>query len=139
MDCHERLYRGIGYGKSFSCDTSIMSLLKKNLQTISAVTTIILAAATNRKALSLVQEELDGIIGQDRFPELGDRVNLPYLSAFIQECMRSRPVVPLGIMPLNSHDQVCDTFFLYFRRSSSSNRRRRNRWLSHTLGRDNNT
>uniref|UniRef100_A0A8C8VEN0 Steroid 17-alpha-hydroxylase/17,20 lyase n=1 Tax=Pelusios castaneus TaxID=367368 RepID=A0A8C8VEN0_9SAUR len=44
-----------------------------------------------------IQEELDQKIGFARFPQLGDREQLPYLEATISEVLRIRPVAPLLI------------------------------------------
>ena len=65
------------------------------------------------KATKEAQAELDTVIGKNRLPVLGDRPELPYVTAFLmvqcsgtvhrqdnsiglQEVMRCFPVVPLG-------------------------------------------
>ena len=42
------------------------------------------------------QAEIDRVIGDDRFPTLADRANLPYVDAVAKEVLRWMPVVPLG-------------------------------------------
>ena len=65
------------------------------------------------EAKKKAQAELDAVIGKDRLPVIGDRPELPYVTAFLmvhfpdtvqyqidsfglQEVMRCFPVVPLG-------------------------------------------
>lgn len=42
------------------------------------------------------QEEIDRVVGTERFPDFGDRPNLPYVEAIYLETYRWRPVVPSG-------------------------------------------
>jgi hypothetical protein len=42
------------------------------------------------------QEEIDRVIGNDRFPTLADQANLPYVDALVKEAFRWKPVGPLG-------------------------------------------
>ncbi|XP_070569887.1 cytochrome P450 2U1-like [Ptychodera flava] len=44
-----------------------------------------------------VQEELDHVVGKDRFPEMSDRPNLPYTEATITEVLRIASTVPLSV------------------------------------------
>jgi len=46
------------------------------------------------------QEELDRVVGSDRFPTFSDRKNLPYVDALVREAIRWHPVVPLGKLQL---------------------------------------
>ena len=41
------------------------------------------------------QEEIDRVIGNDRFPTLADQPNLPYVGAVAKEVLRWAPVAPL--------------------------------------------
>ncbi|EJT98941.1 cytochrome P450 [Dacryopinax primogenitus] len=43
------------------------------------------------------REEIERVIGQERLPKMQDRAMLPYCQAMVQEILRWRPVVPLGI------------------------------------------
>ncbi|KAJ6544703.1 cytochrome P450 [Mycena sp. CBHHK59/15] len=65
--------------------------------TIAAVTTLFLAAALHPKAQSLAQSEIDAVVGHTRMPNFDDRSSLPYVNAFVQECLRSAPAVPVGV------------------------------------------
>ena len=42
------------------------------------------------------QEEIDRVIGNDRFPTLADQADLPYVDALVKEVFRWKPVGPLG-------------------------------------------
>jgi cytochrome P450 len=42
------------------------------------------------------QNELDTVIGRDRFPTFEDRPRLPFIDAICKEVLRWRPVTPLG-------------------------------------------
>ena len=43
------------------------------------------------------QAELDSVVGNDRFPVMTDRNELPYMDAIIKETIRWSAVVPLGV------------------------------------------
>jgi cytochrome P450 len=43
------------------------------------------------------QAEIDSIIGEDRSPTWADYARLPYVAAIMKECVRWRPVAPLGM------------------------------------------
>ena len=42
------------------------------------------------------QEEIDRVVGNERFPRLKDRVNLPYVDALVKEVLRFHTIAPLG-------------------------------------------
>ncbi|KAJ7439312.1 cytochrome P450 [Mycena latifolia] len=65
--------------------------------TIAMVKTVFLAAALHPTAQALAQLEIDEIVGNNRTPKLEDRESLPYVNAFVQECLRSAPAVPVGV------------------------------------------
>lgn len=44
----------------------------------------------------LAQKELDEVIGGDRLPDISDRPQLPYTSAFLKEVLRWGPPTPLS-------------------------------------------
>ncbi|KAF4104218.1 cytochrome P450 2M1-like [Onychostoma macrolepis] len=52
-----------------------------------------------------VQRELDEVIGQDRWPSVEDRQNLPYTDAVIHEVQRSMDLAPISV----PHKMMCDT------------------------------
>ncbi|KAI5058385.1 hypothetical protein GOP47_0026555 [Adiantum capillus-veneris] len=51
----------------------------------------------NPKEMTMVQEELDKVVGRDRLVEDEDIPNLPYLNAIVKEIFRLHPPVPLLI------------------------------------------
>uniref|UniRef100_A0A0C9R7L2 Cyp304a1_2 protein n=1 Tax=Fopius arisanus TaxID=64838 RepID=A0A0C9R7L2_9HYME len=44
------------------------------------------------------QEEIDRVVGMERFPEWDDRKNLPYTESVIREVMRIETLTPLGVI-----------------------------------------
>ena len=48
-------------------------------------------------AQKAAQTELDAVVGSQRLPEFADESSLPYVCALIRECLRWRPVLPLGL------------------------------------------
>ncbi|XP_043912488.1 steroid 17-alpha-hydroxylase/17,20 lyase [Protopterus annectens] len=57
-----------------------------------------------------IQKELDAVIGQERYPKISDRGNLPYLEATISEVLRIRPVSPLLIPHVAMEDSSIGDF-----------------------------
>ncbi|KAL9462904.1 hypothetical protein AB3S75_000837 [Citrus x aurantiifolia] len=57
----------------------------------------------NPEAIQKATEELDRVIGRDRWVEEKDIVNLPYIEAIVKETMRLHPVAPL-LLPRVSRD-----------------------------------
>ncbi|KAJ3978407.1 cytochrome P450 [Lentinula detonsa] len=74
--------------------------------TIGVVTSFFLAASLHPEAQKLAHLELDQVIGAGRMPLLSDRAQLPYVSAFVQECLRTCPAVPVGV----AHRAMKDEF-----------------------------
>ena len=81
--------------------------------TAATIESVILHMILYPEAKEKAQAELDTVIGKDRLPVLGDRPELPYVTAFVmvrspdtvecqlnsfvlQEVMRCSPVSPLG-------------------------------------------
>jgi cytochrome P450 len=56
------------------------------------VLAMLLYPDTQQKA----QNELDTVIGRDRFPTFEDRPSLPFIDAICKEVLRWRPITPLG-------------------------------------------
>ncbi|KAI0030141.1 cytochrome P450 [Vararia minispora EC-137] len=57
------------------------------------------------------QAELDTVVGRARAPRVGDREQLPYVSALVREVLRWRPAVPTGLPHLSEQD---DWYMGYF-------------------------
>ncbi|KAG1798591.1 cytochrome P450 [Suillus plorans] len=60
--------------------------------TASAITIMMMAAATHTDAQARVQEELDDVVGRTRLPTFADQEMLPQVTAFMLESLRWRPV-----------------------------------------------
>ena len=57
---------------------------------------VVLAMLLHPDIQQKAQNELDTIIGRDRFPTFEDRPRLPFIDAICKEVLRWRPVTPLG-------------------------------------------
>lgn len=78
------------------------NLIEGGADTTSAfLQTLVLALVNFPDVQARAQEELDGVIGDERSPELDDIEDLPYLQAVIKEV--GRPIVIL----LQTSDILC--------------------------------
>jgi hypothetical protein len=57
---------------------------------------LIQGCLTNPEAVKKAHEELDRVIGQDRYPTWADEPDLPYIRAMIKEQQRWRTIAPVG-------------------------------------------
>ncbi|KAK0451911.1 cytochrome P450 [Armillaria borealis] len=64
--------------------------------TASAISIMMMAAACFPAAQNKVQGQLDAVVGQGRAPTYADEASLPFITAFILECYRWRPVSATG-------------------------------------------
>ncbi|KAK1690546.1 cytochrome P450 [Colletotrichum godetiae] len=80
--------------------------------TTSTMLTFVLAMCLNQEVQSKAHEEIDRIIGRDRYPEWSDEDSLPYLAAVINETLRWRPAFALGGPPhAPIEDDIYNGFF----------------------------
>ncbi|KAH8900452.1 putative cytochrome P450 [Thozetella sp. PMI_491] len=70
----------------------------------------VMIAINHPEKVALAQTELDRIVGRDRLPTFNDSSSLPYVSAFIEEVLRWRPLVVAGVPHSNLHE---DTYMGY--------------------------
>jgi len=56
-----------------------------------------LACVLHQDKVKILQEEIDRVVGRDRLPTFEDCEKMPYLSAFVKEVHRWRPVLPGGV------------------------------------------
>ncbi|TBU38080.1 cytochrome P450, partial [Dichomitus squalens] len=80
--------------------------------TVSAAQSFFLAMATHPDVQRRAQAELDSVIGPDRLPEIDDMDRLPYIHAIVKECIRWRPVVPLGVPHRSMQDDEYCGYFI---------------------------
>lgn len=66
----------------------------------------VMACVLHPWAVEKAQKELDSVVGNSRLPREEDMVQLPYVSAFINEVIRWRPATPEGIPRATSADDV---------------------------------
>ncbi|KAL1964789.1 hypothetical protein VTN77DRAFT_6656 [Rasamsonia byssochlamydoides] len=57
----------------------------------------VLASVLHPAAVRRAQQELDSVVGPDRLPAFEDMSKLPYITAFMSEVLRWRPITPLGL------------------------------------------
>ena len=62
--------------------------------------------------LSRAREEIDKVVGKDRLPTFEDRNALLYIQAIFLECMRWRPIVPLGVPHRLIEDDYYNGYFI---------------------------
>jgi len=80
--------------------------------TVSVIHSFYLAMITHPEAQRKAQEEIDMVIGNDRFPTFADQPNLPYVGALVKEVLRWNPVTPLGLPHISSEDDVYEGYFI---------------------------
>lgn len=65
-----------------------MSILNRRAKTKTVLLNFILCAVLFPEKYATAQAELDGVVGNSRLPEPGDRSSLPYVEAYLQEVYR---------------------------------------------------
>ena len=56
----------------------------------------LIAMVLHPESQGKAQAELDEVIGSERLPRFNDRGSLPFVEALILECLRWKPITPLG-------------------------------------------
>ena len=57
--------------------------------------TFVIACLLHPEAQKKARDEIDAIVGRERFPAFEDRSRLPFVDAMCKEVVRWRPVLPL--------------------------------------------
>ncbi|KAL4734143.1 Fumitremorgin C synthase [Aspergillus similis] len=83
------------------------SLYEASMAASQALRIIILAGILHPEAVSRMQEELDTVVGRNRFPDFNDTGQLPWTQAFIKEAMRWRSLTPMGSPRATSDEDEC--------------------------------
>ncbi|KAJ4001835.1 cytochrome P450 1 [Lentinula boryana] len=73
-------------------------------QTMSSISSFLLAMCMHPDVQAKAQEEIDRVIGRDRLPTFEDRRSLPYVEAVYREVMRLDPPIPLGFPHVSTED-----------------------------------
>ena len=90
---------------------NLFSLFVAGGDTTSSVLCWCLAYLTNNPAVQeSIRQELDAVVGRDRFPSLSDRDNLPLTRAFILEVLRYSCIAPLGVSHAAAESVAVDGF-----------------------------
>jgi cytochrome P450 len=58
------------------------------------------------------REEIERVVGQNRLPNIADRINLPYINAVVKEVLRWHPVAPMGLPHMSTVDDNYDNYFI---------------------------
>ncbi|KAI0027839.1 cytochrome P450 [Vararia minispora EC-137] len=80
--------------------------------TVSTMASFFLLMTLNPEAQRQAQEEIDRVVGTERFPNIEDREKLPYVNALIKEVLRRAPVAPLGIAHAALNDDTYQGFLI---------------------------
>lgn len=62
--------------------------LNYSSQTVSALSSFVLALVIHPEVQAKAQQELDSVIGRGRLPDFNDRHALPYINAVVKEVLR---------------------------------------------------
>jgi len=66
----------------------------------------------NKNVMKKAQEEMDTIVGRDRWVEESDIKNLVYLQAIVKEVLRLHPPAPLSVQHLSVKDCVVNGYHI---------------------------
>ncbi|NP_001191176.1 cytochrome P450 family 1 subfamily C polypeptide 1 [Xenopus tropicalis] len=80
--------------------------------TATALTWILLLLIKYPDIQQKLQEEIDLVVGPNRLPTADDKVQLPYVQAFIYEALRFSSFVPVTIPHSTTSDVVIDGFYI---------------------------
>lgn len=72
--------------------------------TVAVMQSVILAFLMFPEVVRKGQEEIDKVVGNDRFPTFEDRKSLPYIDGIVKEAWRWNPVGPMGLAHKSEED-----------------------------------
>lgn len=81
-------------------------------QTVSATYSFFLAMTLHPEVQKKAQDEIDRVVGSDRFPSFSDRANLPYVDAIVKEVLRWNPVAPLSLPHTTIEDDMFEGYYI---------------------------
>ncbi|XP_046930366.1 cytochrome P450 1A1 isoform X1 [Lynx rufus] len=77
-----------------------------------AISWCLMYLVTSPNVQEKIQKELDTVIGRERQPQLSDRLQLPYMEAFILEMFRHTSFVPFTIPHSTTKDTSLSGFYI---------------------------
>ncbi|EWG52463.1 hypothetical protein FVEG_11206 [Fusarium verticillioides 7600] len=97
----------------FTTKWSALSLYAAGADTtVSSISLFFLALILYPDVQKKAQEEIDGVIGNERLPNCSDWTILPYANAVVKEILRWNPVVPMGLPHTSTEDDVFEGYFI---------------------------
>ncbi|XP_012862537.1 cytochrome P450 1A1 [Echinops telfairi] len=91
----------------------VMDLFGAGFDTVTtAISWSLMYLVTSPRVQRKIQEELDTVIGRARQPRLSDRLQLPYLEAFILETFRHSSFLPFTIPHSTTRDTTLNGFYI---------------------------
>jgi cytochrome P450 len=88
-------------------------LVEAGSETTSAfLNTFLLFATQHQEVVERGQEELDRVVGAERYPTWEDEANLPYIRAIIKELLRMRPPNKIGMQHCSTEDDWYQGMFI---------------------------
>ncbi|PFH49608.1 hypothetical protein AMATHDRAFT_76109 [Amanita thiersii Skay4041] len=81
-------------------------------ESVSALTSFVLAMVLHPEVQIKAHQELDAVIGRGRLPTFDDRASLPYIGAISKEILRWNPVAPLGLPHMITNDDEYNGYFI---------------------------
>ncbi|KAF4621149.1 hypothetical protein D9613_000281 [Agrocybe pediades] len=76
------------------------------------ILTFIYAMASYPEVQKKIQDEIDGVIGNERLPTVDDKDQLPYVRCAIKETLRWRPALPMAIPRMTTRDDHYNGYFI---------------------------
>jgi len=73
---------------------------------------LLLLTASRQEGQRRIQSEIREVIGSDRFPEWLDQKSMPYTTAFIQEMLRWRTLIPINLLRYTLADTELNGYFI---------------------------
>ncbi|KAG9231630.1 cytochrome P450 [Amylocarpus encephaloides] len=80
--------------------------------TSAALNSFLLFAVLNPEVVRKGQEEVDRVVGKDRYPSWEDEEELPYIRAIIKELLRIRPANKVGMQHCTVEDDWYEGMFI---------------------------
>lgn len=80
--------------------------------TAAALYTFFLAMTMHPDVMRRAQQEIDAVVGSERFPGLQDRESLPYVEAVLSESLRWGIIGPLAVPHASQEDTTVNGYFI---------------------------